>query len=863
MASKRKFPGTAAVILLSVALMLAVTACPTDSDGGGGGGARTVLEGTWEGPGSQQVTFSGNSFTRITGSTLDLRGTFTLSSDGETIDFAINRWSTDGGRNWLNRAQYIDARIIATIGQSSWDAMTAAQKQQARDTYLSYGLISEPPKTDSGEYELFLDGMQLKIIYAGTGNASSGTVLYQKAGTSTVSTALVGKWVLESAPTVTVLDFSTSQLQLQRSSTLYTYYTLETDGRIEIGTDLGTFTQDFCTSYTITGNRLTFTGGSSADWYPNAEFVKYEFPPFPATALTANQWADGVITTQASEAWYSFPVTNGTTYRLWWNDGYSSGGNGTKTLDVKVSGYYDANTAIFTDADTAWGTARSFTANKSGTVYIKVIPYSSGGTGTFGIVYSTGTTRPDVAFNPPSNATPLTANVWTDGEITGSETEVWHSFPVTSGNPFYVWWNESGGNTYGNRIKTLNINVSAYYANGTSVFSNAAYAWDTPRSFTPTLDSTVYLRVTPATSGSTGTYGIVYNTTNTRPAVSVAPASAIALTENQWANGAITAQASEAWYSFSVTSGTTYRLWGNGSGDGLFKTLQGMRVSAWYNNGNNAFYDSSNTWSFAASFTAASTGTVYVRVYSSTSGNTGTFGLIYSSTATARPAVPFDPNEAPDVVTLTAGQWANGNIPTSGGQQWFKLTATASTQYIHVILGTLSGFYVQVYDSNSDSVGSETNFSTSSPRFSNRTLTVGQDYYIRVRAYSGSGGYQILFNTAIFPPVDLPSSATTLTVAQWTNGNIASGGEQWFRFTATATTQYIHVSFGTLNNMDAQLYDSSGDAVGSAGALYGSYRSMERTVVIGQEYYLKVYPYSNLTGTYQIAFNASSTAPPQ
>jgi len=72
--------------------------------------------------------------------------------------------------------------------------------------------------------------------------------------------------------------------------------------------------------------------------------------------LTENVWEDGRIASSSSEAWYSFTAAAGTTYRVYLSsDSYPSGS----------------------------------------TVYLKVTQNpSSAGTGTFAIVYSTGSTRP-------------------------------------------------------------------------------------------------------------------------------------------------------------------------------------------------------------------------------------------------------------------------------------------------------------------------------------------------------------------------------------------------------------------------------------------------------------------------------------
>jgi hypothetical protein len=118
--------------------------------------------------------------------------------------------------------------------------------------------------------------------------------------------------------------------------------------------------------------------------------------------LTDNVWFNGEITMATGEDRYLISVTAGTTYHIWWNDSFQ--GNGSKTADVVVGAQYtDSSTWIFGGTDTAiddgWDTGQSFTANQTGTVEIRVIPYNrySQYIGTYGIVYSsTGSTRPAV-----------------------------------------------------------------------------------------------------------------------------------------------------------------------------------------------------------------------------------------------------------------------------------------------------------------------------------------------------------------------------------------------------------------------------------------------------------------------------------
>jgi predicted RNA-binding protein with TRAM domain len=243
--------------------------------------------------------------------------------------------------------------------------------------------------------------------------------------------------------------------------------------------------------------------------------------------------------------------------------------------------------------------------------------------------------------------------------------------------------------------------------------------------------------------------------------------------------------------------------------------------------------------------------TYYIKVTPYSSSYSGTYQIGFN-TSTALP-ITFPPE---NVTTLTLNTWADGNLPANG-EQWFTFTATADTQYIHASFGTLTNLYVQVYDSSGTAVGDRT-FLYGSTKYISRDVTTGQTYYIKVTPLSSSysGTYRIGFNTGFVPP------GVTLTLNTWADGNLPENGEQWFTFTATADTQYIHASFGTLTSLYVQVYDSSGATVGDRTYLSSSTKYISRAVNTGQTYYIKVTALlSFISGTYKIAFNTSSTAP--
>ena len=102
--------------------------------------------------------------------------------------------------------------------------------------------------------------------------------------------------------------------------------------------------------------------------------------------LSSGVWANGNLTQAGQVDQYSFTVTSGTNYYIWWNDSYQ--GNSTKTGDVKVSAQYSGGSSIFSSTDSGWDAAQSFTASTSGTVIVSVQGYDSSYIGTYGIVYT-------------------------------------------------------------------------------------------------------------------------------------------------------------------------------------------------------------------------------------------------------------------------------------------------------------------------------------------------------------------------------------------------------------------------------------------------------------------------------------------
>ena len=289
----------------------------------------------------------------------------------------------------------------------------------------------------------------------------------------------------------------------------------------------------------VSGTTYTHTGLTASTTYyyyikaknstGESDFSSFGYTSTPASwtipgysySLTANIWRADFITNTTDEEWYSFTVSSGTTYRVWVNA--ERDGDGTKTGNVVIRGYYSDGTTIWTGTSSNdWTTPRSFTANRSGTVYIRVSVSQNMYAGTFGIAYSTSSTRPWPTYSTLLNST------WANGNLASGDRADWYQFSASSGSTYRIWWNDSmDGPTP--KTKNGDVVVSAYKADGTVIFGNSNIGnsnttvdngWATSQTITG-YTGMVYIRVCPYGNSDTyaGTYGIVYSTGASRPAV--------------------------------------------------------------------------------------------------------------------------------------------------------------------------------------------------------------------------------------------------------------------------------------------------------------------------------------------------------
>jgi hypothetical protein len=111
----------------------------------------------------------------------------------------------------------------------------------------------------------------------------------------------------------------------------------------------------------------------------------------------------------------------------------------------------------------------------------------------------------------------LTEGLWTNGTLASASNVQFYKVNVTTGIPYYFWWNEYENPVYG---KTADVQVSFSSDGGAAWSGWIDSAWLVGYNYPVHRSGTLYIRVRPCSgSGSfTGTYAITYRRyTNTRP----------------------------------------------------------------------------------------------------------------------------------------------------------------------------------------------------------------------------------------------------------------------------------------------------------------------------------------------------------
>jgi hypothetical protein len=341
---------------------------------------------------------------------------------------------------------------------------------------------------------------------------------------------------------------------------------------------------------------------------------------------------------------------------------------------------------------------------------------------------------------------------------------------------------------------------------------------------------------------------------------------AIPLAADQWEDGTVYSTVydpnnDEVWYRVSVTSGTAYYIWWNDSYQGNNTKTADIKVEG-YRDSNTSYTFSAvdNGWTSPKDYTAAGTGTLYLKVitYSDSSTSTGsmgnrggTFGIVFS-TSNSRPSIP-----TPDFVASTDDSTAN-SVLTLGlvGTNVSSSNSTVATA--EIVAGKIK--------ITSVSQGSATITVTESSTGHTATIPV---------SVSAAGSITIGTITKYVPDAT-QSNAIELTAGTWEEGELtASSSVQWYKITVpAATTYYVYgddyysSNNGVTSDIRVTAYAADGVTVlADCDAKDIGNSSVYGTISVsgGGVVYLKVIPYSSSSstlGTYAIVCATSSTTKP-
>lgn len=442
------------------------------------------------------------------------------------------------------------------------------------------------------------------------------------------------------------------------------------------------------------------------------------------------------------------------------------------------------------------------------------------------------------------DAIPLTAGAWR-----GASANLWFSFTATAASQYA---HIDCGTAQTPRITLYESSDPATPLDSYQQLNGGG----TSTELTLTAEGEYLIQVTNTYSNTT--YRIAFSDSAAPPAITLPAIGVTSLTYNVWSDCEFPAANSEKWFSFTATAALQYIHFGNSNEIRYmrFYDSNGVAVGSGYQ-----FFSSGNYLTKAITVSS----TYYIKLWS---GYTDSFHIGFTEDATPPPlTVPVE-----TAVALTADTWENANLAVNV-DDWFSFTATASSHILHIFLDTLPenyGVRTVVYTADGTEVASEQSHYYSSMTHSLTGLSNGTTYYVRVFPYVndsyGVGTYRIAFNDGITPPaIDLPITGVIEmdNDDEWYNGEIeTAGGVQWFKFTSTATTQYIHQATDSeINTIYVLIFDENGVAQGGMKEFYSSYDwNASWALENATDYYARVSAAGG-TGTFRLAFNNSTTPP--
>jgi len=227
-----------------------------------------------------------------------------------------------------------------------------------------------------------------------------------------------------------------------------------------------------------------------------------EWSPGDYTLLALNNWSDGSLTLQKKEQWFKFTATASNQY-FHFKAGSINGG-------IYIEPYNKKGETL---ASSKWLTNNnntSFVVTRGEPHFIKITQGSSSTTGTFKIGFTNTEVSPDT-LAAIATAPTLIANEWSDGSFTSAEREEWFRFIATSTSSQYIHF------SYG--TITGGVYVQLHDSTGLPVEPDKWLTNGGKTQPTVTVGHVYYIKVTPGSSSTTGTYKIAFNTFASAPSL--------------------------------------------------------------------------------------------------------------------------------------------------------------------------------------------------------------------------------------------------------------------------------------------------------------------------------------------------------
>jgi hypothetical protein len=227
-----------------------------------------------------------------------------------------------------------------------------------------------------------------------------------------------------------------------------------------------------------------------------------EWSPGNYTLLSHNMWSDGSLTLQKKEQWFKFTATA--------NNQYFHLKAGTINGGVYIEPYNKKGESLAREVSLYNNQKTSFVVTRWEPHFIKVTPSSGSVTGTFKIGFTNTEVSPDT-LAAIATASTLIANEWHDGSFTSVNREEWFRFIATSTSSQYI--HMSFGTVSGGVYVQLHDSTGHPLESEKSLYNNQK------TQPTVTIGRVYYIKVTPISSSTTGTYKIAFNTFESAPSV--------------------------------------------------------------------------------------------------------------------------------------------------------------------------------------------------------------------------------------------------------------------------------------------------------------------------------------------------------